>query len=414
MKWGRSPIDFVKRMGHLPRFVFHYEKFTNYIWECFVKILRWRVSFAVLYATAMLLAGCGGGGGGGGAGGGGGGPTPYVISGTTTFNGAPLGYVGINLSRDYNTTDIALESDSSGHYSFSALQNGYHVITPYKAGYTFTPVYSTRTVNGQNFTGVDFAATVATYFLSGRVTSGGVGLQNVAMTLSGASSASTVTDSTGNYSFSGLALGSYTIIPSLSGYTFSPLSSTYTINGLSNSGVNFSVGVVPAPGTLTIFNASSSQIDQAYTRLSSSSSWGLPWNGSSLSTGLSWSLSLTPGTYDNQVASLGTTSTYYAYDLAYTITSGSTHSFNVSDQDFTGTLLINNLNTTYPITEVYVSATTIGGGPNQLSTSIAPTLSRQIVDLPSGTYYVRVVQNGVNIDSTTPVASHSYTPININ
>lgn len=234
------------------------------------------------------------------------------------------------------------------------------------------------------------------------------------MTLSGARSATTVTDSTGNYSFDGLALGSYTITPSKSGYTFSPLSSAKTINVGSISGVNFTVGIVAANGTLNIWNSSSSMIDQAFTRLSSSNWWGLPWNGSSLAPGSSWSRSLTPGTYDNQVVSLGAISTYYAYDWAYSITSGNTHSFVVTDQDFTGTLLINNLNTTYPITAVYVSATSLGGGPNQLSTSIVPSSSRQIVGLPSGTYYVRIVQNGANIDGTSTIASHSYTTININ
>lgn len=79
---------------------------------------KWRVSFAVLVATATLLAGCGGGGGGGGDG-----ETPYVISGATTLNGAALGYVSMNLDHS-NSIGLGKNADSSGHYSFSALQNG--------------------------------------------------------------------------------------------------------------------------------------------------------------------------------------------------------------------------------------------------------------------------------------------------
>ena len=59
------------------------------------------------------------------------------------------------------------------------------------------------------------------------------------MALSGSASAGTTADSSGNYSFTGLANGSYAVTPSHSGYSFSPSSQAVTISGLSVTGVNF-------------------------------------------------------------------------------------------------------------------------------------------------------------------------------
>jgi hypothetical protein len=64
----------------------------------------------------------------------------------------------------------------------------------------------------------------ATYSLSGFVTSAfdDAGIQGVAISLSGARTASTTTDISGRYSFSGLANGSYTVTPTLADAIFIP------------------------------------------------------------------------------------------------------------------------------------------------------------------------------------------------
>lgn len=77
----------------------------------------------------------------------------------------------------------------------------------------------------------------ATYTISGQVTSGSTGLSGVTMTLGGAGSGTTTTGTSGNYSFSNLAAGSYTVTPSLSGYNFTPSSWSGTISG--NTTENF-------------------------------------------------------------------------------------------------------------------------------------------------------------------------------
>jgi len=78
-----------------------------------------------------------------------------------------------------------------------------------------------------------------TYGISGHVTSAGSGLSGVTMTLSGASSATAITDAGGNYTLTGLDNGSYTITPGRTGYTFSPTSSPQTVSGADITAVNF-------------------------------------------------------------------------------------------------------------------------------------------------------------------------------
>ncbi len=57
--------------------------------------------------------------------------------------------------------------------------------------------------------------------------------------LSGAASASTAPDASGNYSFNGLPNGAYTVTPSNAGVTFSPANQSINLNGANASGINF-------------------------------------------------------------------------------------------------------------------------------------------------------------------------------
>jgi probable HAF family extracellular repeat protein len=95
-----------------------------------------------------------------------------------------------------------------------------------------------------------------TYSISGTIEgSKGSSLSGVAMTLSGTSSATTQTGSSGAYSFSGLSNGSYTITPSETGYVFSPASSKVSVNGKNVAGVNFTAtAVCSISGTVTVGN----------------------------------------------------------------------------------------------------------------------------------------------------------------
>ena len=70
------------------------------------------------------------------------------------------------------------------------------------------------------------------------------------LALSGTSSASTTADASGNFTFSGLINGSYTVTPSKSGYTFSPTQRTVTISGANVTGVSFTATAAAAGQTL--------------------------------------------------------------------------------------------------------------------------------------------------------------------
>jgi alpha-tubulin suppressor-like RCC1 family protein len=60
------------------------------------------------------------------------------------------------------------------------------------------------------------------YTVNGTVTLGGTGLSGVTVTVAGNSAATATTDAGGNYSFTNLSAGNYTVTPSLTGYAFSP------------------------------------------------------------------------------------------------------------------------------------------------------------------------------------------------
>jgi hypothetical protein len=57
-------------------------------------------------------------------------------------------------------------------------------------------------------------------------------------------------DGSGNYTFTGLANGVYTVKPSQTGYTFSPASKSVTVNGKPVTGVNFTSAGAPAAQVL--------------------------------------------------------------------------------------------------------------------------------------------------------------------
>ncbi len=77
--------------------------------------------------------------------------------------------------------------------------------------------------------------------------SGGVSGSAATLTLSGSTSRSTTTDSSGKYTFSGIPNGSYVVAASQTGYTFTPSTTSVSVNGASVAGVNFIAAAVPTP-----------------------------------------------------------------------------------------------------------------------------------------------------------------------
>jgi len=156
-----------------------------------------------------------------------------ATSSTYSISGAVSGSSIPSVTLTLTGAGTGTTSTTNGTYTFTALPNGSYNVVPSLSGYAFTPVSTAVTISGGDQTAVSFAATpnaAATYSISGTVS--GTVEQNVLITLTSGSitTGTAVTDPNGSYLFSGLAAGTYTVAPSLSGYTFTPASSAATLS----------------------------------------------------------------------------------------------------------------------------------------------------------------------------------------
>jgi len=162
----------------------------------------------------------------------------YSISGAITPASSGSGAT-VLLSGSATATATA---DASGNYTFSGLANGSYTVTPSKSGFTFTPVNRAVTISNANVT-ASFTAQAVTYAISGSITPATSG-SGATIVLSGAGTGATTADANGNFTFNGLANGSYTLTPSKSGFTFTPVNQAVTING-ANGTATFAAQAAP-------------------------------------------------------------------------------------------------------------------------------------------------------------------------
>jgi hypothetical protein len=147
----------------------------------------------------------------------------HSITGRISEGAVGLSGVTVALSGGDNRTTV---TDSSGNYSFTVAAGRTYTITPSRQNYSFGPTeqsfVNVSTDQTQNFT-----ATRTTYFISGDVTEGGVGLAGVTLTLTGGSNTTLVTDNSGHFSFPVAAGKTYTITPSRNFYSFGPTQQSF-------------------------------------------------------------------------------------------------------------------------------------------------------------------------------------------
>jgi Calx-beta domain/Carboxypeptidase regulatory-like domain/Pectate lyase superfamily protein/Domain of unknown function (DUF4214) len=159
----------------------------------------------------------------------------------TKQDGTALAGVAVTLSGSQSSTTT---TDSGGGFSFTSLgDGGSYTVTPSLANYTFAPASKTFGDLGSDQTAA-FAGTLNRYAVGGQIRdSVGKPLAGVTLALTGAQSASTTTDSNGNYSFQNLAAGaSYTVTATLANYTFAQANQTFN-NLSSNQTANFTASL---------------------------------------------------------------------------------------------------------------------------------------------------------------------------
>lgn len=88
---------------------------------------------------------------------------------------------------------------------------------------------------------------VQTGAVSGRVTSGGNGLANVAINLTGAETGLVTTDANGNFNIAVLNNGSYSLTPEKPGFTFTPVNRNVSYAGVSQSNLDFAGTLLTSP-----------------------------------------------------------------------------------------------------------------------------------------------------------------------
>ncbi len=236
----------------------------------------------------------------------------YTISGSVGTTGATVTLSGAGSG--------TATSDGAGNYSFSNQANGAYTIAPGKAGCTFNPTSINVTISGADSAGNNFSANcpITTYSISGTVT----GAPAVTMTLGGAGTGTATTDGSGNYAFSGLSNGTYTVTPSGSGCTFTPSTISVSIAGASSTGNNFTCTYSISGYARTGGGAAISGVT---INASGTSSWSATTNGS----GYYSQTGLSSGSY-SMMASLGGYT--FSPNPATVTISGSSPT-----QDFTGT-----------------------------------------------------------------------------
>ena len=162
-------------------------------------------------------------------------------------SGNPM--AGVTISDGAGHTAL---TDGSGNYYFHNLDASTYTLTPSLSGYTFSP--ASRSASGGppfNVTGQDFTGTAIpqTYSISGRIADGNnVSMSGVAVS-DGAGHTAT-TDANGNFSFSGLGAGNYTLTPSKGGYTFNPVSRAVSVPP-DATGQNFTAVPIPIYSTIS-------------------------------------------------------------------------------------------------------------------------------------------------------------------
>jgi protocatechuate 3,4-dioxygenase beta subunit len=139
---------------------------------------------------------------------------------------SPFRAVKMTLTSEFETKERVTYTDTNGYYEFAGVENYAYTVTPEKFGYVFGPQSATAVVKqDQDAKNIDFEAFTG-FTISGTIndSANSIPVSGVTVTIDGVNTvpASTVTDASGQYAFTGLSFDTYSITPSLQGYGFTP------------------------------------------------------------------------------------------------------------------------------------------------------------------------------------------------
>lgn len=147
----------------------------------------------------------------------------YDISGTITFEGAPLE----NVAVDFSGNAGLVYTDATGYYENSVTFGYSGIATPALEGYIFAPEnYSYESVEADT-PNQDFTASPSIYSISGAITLEGVAMEGVEVTFSNGGGM-VLTDVNGMYTNTVDVGWSGVVTPEIAGYHFTPESYSYT------------------------------------------------------------------------------------------------------------------------------------------------------------------------------------------
>jgi hypothetical protein len=240
--------------------------------------------------------------------------------------------------------------------------------------------------------------TAQTYGISGTIspTAGGSG---ATVTLSGTATATTTANSSGAYSFSGLANGTYTVAPSHTGFTFAPGGQNATVSGANVTGLNFTATAQTAP-TFNISGTISPTVggSGATVTLSGTATATATANSSG---GYSFS-GLANGTY-------AVTPSQTGYTFTPTARAAIVNGANVTGVNFTGaaqtahSVILSWTASTSAVVGYNVYRSTVGGSHYvRLNSSLVTTLTHSDTTVQNGTtyYYVTTAVDSSGDEST--------------
>ena len=158
-------------------------------------------------------------------------PTTGTISGVVSIESVAAAGVTVTLSSGAIAT-----TDDAGLFTFTGVPTGSYTITisGFASDATFTSTFKAATISssGQVATANFDGSFVRTSAILGSVFVGDTPLLGVSVAIGGMSSAGTATDELGQFSFSGLRAGSYTVEmtnPNTASYNFGSMSTSVTI-----------------------------------------------------------------------------------------------------------------------------------------------------------------------------------------